>query len=77
MLLAVGVVVLLAEQGSVITETIDAQLAPAPVWLAFIAFLVWLILRLDPFRSVRRTEPMGCFAVPAGLIRRASQNARL
>ena len=43
----------LASNGAAIMETFDAQLALAPLWLAFIVFLLWLMCKFDPFRSVR------------------------
>jgi RsiW-degrading membrane proteinase PrsW (M82 family) len=40
-------------EGSAFHETLDANLALAPFWLAFMAFMVWLLLRFDPFRAMR------------------------
>ncbi|MGV0849342.1 PrsW family glutamic-type intramembrane protease [Mycolicibacterium phlei] len=51
---ALGTLSLLSADGTVIHESLSAQIALAPVWLAFIAFLVWLMLRFDPYRSMRR-----------------------
>jgi protease PrsW len=52
--LGVGVLLLMALNGSAIHDTIAAQLALAPGWLAFVCLLVWIILRFDPWRSARR-----------------------
>ncbi|MBN3458009.1 PrsW family intramembrane metalloprotease [Mycobacterium sp. DSM 3803] len=52
--LVVGVTGVVAEFGAAVRETLDAQVALGPVWLGFMAFLVWLILRFDTFRSARR-----------------------
>ncbi|WP_299557888.1 PrsW family intramembrane metalloprotease [uncultured Mycolicibacterium sp.] len=49
----VGAVTLLNYQGPALRETLDANLALAPLWTAFAAFLVWLLLRFDPFRAMR------------------------
>ena len=43
----------LLSDGAAIAETLAAQLALAPLWLGLIAFLLWLMLKFDPFRSVR------------------------
>jgi protease PrsW len=51
--LVFSTVMLLADNGGAINETLDAQVALAPIWLAFIVFLIWLILKFDPFRSAR------------------------
>lgn len=51
--LVVGGVLLVADEGAALSETLDAQLRLAPFWLAFFAFMVWLMLRFDPYRSVR------------------------
>lgn len=50
----VGILALLLDYGPSIHETLRAEIALAPVWLAFMAFLVWLIFKFDPFRSVRQ-----------------------
>jgi RsiW-degrading membrane proteinase PrsW (M82 family) len=52
--MAVGGLSLLFTYGAAFRITLDAELALAPVWLAFMVFLVWLMLRFDPFRAVRR-----------------------
>lgn len=52
--LLVGIVELLEDSAVTVHETMDAQLALGPIWLAFIVFLVWLMFKFDPFRSVRR-----------------------
>lgn len=59
--LAVGSASLLATDGGAIKETLDTQLALSPIWLGFMAFMVWLILRFDPYRSVR-PYPQGLVA---------------
>jgi RsiW-degrading membrane proteinase PrsW (M82 family) len=51
--LAIGTGVQLAANGAAIKETLDAQVALAPLWLLFIAFLIWLMFKFDPYRSVR------------------------
>lgn len=51
--LAAGAFALLNQEGSAIHETLDANLALAPFWVAFVAFMVWLLLRFDPFRAMR------------------------
>jgi len=45
---------LLKTTGVAVGMTLDAQLALAPVWIAFMVFLVWLMFKFDPYRSVRR-----------------------
>jgi RsiW-degrading membrane proteinase PrsW (M82 family) len=62
--LILSVFSLLADDGAAINETLDAQLALGPLWLAFIVFLVWLILKFDPFRSARQ-YPQGLVAATA------------
>jgi RsiW-degrading membrane proteinase PrsW (M82 family) len=52
--MAVGSLSLLFNYGAAFRITLNAELALAPLWLAFMVFLVWLILRFDPFRAVRR-----------------------
>jgi hypothetical protein len=52
--LLVGIVALLQDSAVTVHETMDGQLALGPIWLAFIVFLVWLMFKFDPFRSVRR-----------------------
>ncbi|MCX2930156.1 PrsW family glutamic-type intramembrane protease [Mycobacterium sp. CVI_P3] len=52
--LLAGILGLLVGDGGAIHETMAAHLALAPVWLAFIVFLVWLMYKFDPYRSVRR-----------------------
>ena len=51
--LALSTVMLLADTGAAINETLDAQVALAPFWLGFIVVLVWLMLKFDPFRTAR------------------------
>lgn len=51
--LVVSTVMMLADAGSAINETLDAQVALAPFWLGFIIALIWLMLKFDPFRSAR------------------------
>lgn len=51
--LVVSTVMLLADEAGAIKETLDAQVALAPIWLAFIVFLIWLMAKFDPFRSAR------------------------
>lgn len=48
-----GSFALLNQEGSAFHETLDANLALAPFWLAFATFMVWLLLRFDPFRAMR------------------------
>ncbi|AKS33887.1 PrsW family intramembrane metalloprotease [Mycolicibacterium goodii] len=48
-----GSFALLNQEGSAFHETLAANLALAPFWLAFMAFMVWLLLRFDPFRAMR------------------------
>lgn len=50
---ATGTVVVLLQEGGHFGEAFGSQLAFAPLWLAFMAFLVWLMFTFDPFRSVR------------------------
>lgn len=52
---------LLKDNGGPISMTMDAQIALAPIWIGFIALLLWLMFRFDPFRSVRR-NPQGLLA---------------
>ncbi|QBJ95004.1 PrsW family intramembrane metalloprotease [Rhodococcus sp. ABRD24] len=52
--LVFGVISLMALNGAAMHATLDASLALVPVWLLFIVALVSLMLRFDPFRSVRR-----------------------
>lgn len=52
--LIVGTLALLADSGAIIRATLDANLDLAWLWLLFIAFMVWLLFRFDPFRSGRR-----------------------
>ncbi|MBO0679186.1 PrsW family intramembrane metalloprotease [Mycolicibacterium sp. S2-37] len=52
--LAVGICGIMSVWGGAIAETIDGQLELAPLWLALVAFLLWVIFRFDPYRSVRR-----------------------
>ncbi|MGY4708782.1 PrsW family intramembrane metalloprotease [Mycolicibacterium sp. CBM1] len=49
----VGIFGLLLEYGGAIHETMSAEIVLSPVWLAFIVFLVWLMYRFDPYRTVR------------------------
>ncbi|AQT80362.1 protease PrsW [Mycolicibacterium litorale] len=49
----IGVFGLLLEYGGAVHETMTAELILSPVWLAFIVFLVWLMYKFDPYRSVR------------------------
>lgn len=49
----VGVFGMLLEYGGAIHETMTAELLLSPVWLGFIVFLVWLMYKFDPYRSVR------------------------
>lgn len=50
---AFGAMVLLAEEGAAVRETLDANLRLAPLWVGFVAFMIWLMLRFDPFRAMR------------------------
>ncbi|KMO73504.1 PrsW family intramembrane metalloprotease [Mycolicibacterium obuense] len=52
-LLTASTIELVVHDGPSIAETINAEAALSGLWLAFTAFLVWLLLRFDPFRSVR------------------------
>lgn len=52
--IAAGGLSLLFNYGAAFRITLDAELALAPAWLAFMVFLVWLILKFDPFRAMRR-----------------------
>ncbi|GAT12432.1 hypothetical protein [Mycolicibacterium novocastrense] len=52
--LILGTLALLDDSGPVIRATLDANIALSWLWLLFIAFMVWLIFRFDPFRSGRR-----------------------
>lgn len=49
----IGAFGLLLEYGGAVHETMAAELILSPVWLAFIVFLVWLMYKFDPYRSVR------------------------
>ncbi|TGD90847.1 PrsW family intramembrane metalloprotease [Mycolicibacterium sp. CH28] len=49
----IGAFGLLLEYGSAIHETMAAEILLSPIWLAFIVFLVWLMYKFDPYRSVR------------------------
>lgn len=51
--LAAGVLVVLAETGSVFSAVLEAQATLAPLWLAFVAVMVWIMFRFDPYRAVR------------------------
>jgi len=51
--LVLGAMVLLAQQGAAIRETLDANLMLTPLWAGFVAFMVWLMTRFDPFRAMR------------------------
>jgi len=51
--LLAGILSVLNSYGLAFHETVDAQLILAPAWLALMAFLVWLMFRCDPFRTVR------------------------
>jgi protease PrsW len=51
--LATGIVVVLLQEGGNFGEAFGSQLAFAPFWLAFMTFLVWLMFKFDPYRSVR------------------------
>ena len=48
-----GATVLLAQQGAAIRETLNANLMLTPLWVGFVAFMVWLMTRFDPFRALR------------------------
>jgi len=50
---AIGAFGLAVGYGGAIHETMTAHLVLGPLWLAFIVFLVWLMYRFDPYRSVR------------------------
>jgi protease PrsW len=52
--LLAGIFGLLLGYGGAIHETMAAQFVLGPLWLAFIAFLIWLMYKFDPYRSVRR-----------------------
>ncbi len=49
----IGTFGLLLEYGGAVHETMVAQTLLGPVWLAFIVFLIWLMYKFDPYRSVR------------------------
>lgn len=51
---ATGSVTVLLQVGAAFGEAFSSQLAFAPLWLGFTAFLLWVIFKFDPFRSVRR-----------------------
>lgn len=59
--LTIGSYVLVTSLGQAFHETMDAHLQLGAIWAAFLAGLVWLILRFDPFRSVR-PYPQGLVA---------------
>jgi len=59
--LGLGILGLLGEFGPAISETLNTQLALAPIWLGFIVFLLWLMFKFDPYRSVR-PYPQGLVA---------------
>ena len=52
--LIAGTLGLLSGFGTAFAETRDAHLELAPWWLLFMAALVWLMLRFDPYRGMRR-----------------------
>ncbi|WP_422742205.1 PrsW family intramembrane metalloprotease [Mycobacterium sp. WMMD1722] len=52
--LAVGICGALSAFGGAIAETIDGQIEQAPLWFALAVFMVWVIYKFDPYRSVRR-----------------------
>ncbi|WNG87167.1 PrsW family glutamic-type intramembrane protease [Mycobacterium sp. ITM-2016-00317] len=49
---------LLSGSGAAYAETRQTHIALAPVWIAFMALLVWLITRFDPFRAAVRYPQM-------------------
>ncbi len=59
--LALSTYALLRDYGGAISMTMDAQIALSPIWIGFIAGLLWLIFAFDPYRSVRR-YPQGLLA---------------
>ena len=48
-----GAIVLLAQQGGAIRETLNANLMLTPLWAGFVTFMVWVMTRFDPFRAMR------------------------
>jgi RsiW-degrading membrane proteinase PrsW (M82 family) len=59
--LLIGIFGLLLEYGGAVHETMTAEILLGPLWLAFVVFLVWLMYKFDPYRSVR-TYPQGLVA---------------
>lgn len=51
--LLIGTFGLLLEYGAAVHDTMAAQIVLGPIWLGFIVFLVWVMYRFDPYRSVR------------------------
>ncbi|WP_264067647.1 PrsW family intramembrane metalloprotease [Mycolicibacterium komossense] len=51
--LVIGILELLESSAVAVHETLDAQIALSPIWVGFIVFMIWLMLKFDPFRSVR------------------------
>lgn len=54
----IGAWMLLTGNGQAFAETRQAHQALAPLWLAFMVFLVWLMRRFDPFRAAVRYPQM-------------------
>lgn len=52
--LVVSTYLLLSADGSAFGMVMDAQLWLAPLWIAFIVVLFWLMFTFDPYRSTRR-----------------------
>lgn len=59
--LGAGIYLLVVGNGAAMYATLDAQLVLGPIWMLFVAALVWLMFRFDPMRSVRRV-PQGLLA---------------
>lgn len=49
---------LLSGSGAAFAETSQTHIALAPVWIAFMALLVWVMTRFDPFRAAVRYPQM-------------------
>jgi RsiW-degrading membrane proteinase PrsW (M82 family) len=54
----IGTWLLLAGSGAGFAETRQTHAALAPFWLGFMAFLVWVMTRFDPFRAAVRYPQM-------------------
>ncbi|MGE2732135.1 PrsW family glutamic-type intramembrane protease [Mycolicibacterium vaccae] len=62
----IGAADLVSGSGGAFVETRQAHLVLAPIWVAFMVFLVWVMTRFDPFRAAVRYPQMLAAAAALG-----------